>query len=109
MTGRFCVKIEGMKRDENIRTLKAREADLRAQGVTHAAVFGSVARNEQGPESDIDILVDIDPTVVVTMFDYAGAKDYVASLFLQSVDVIDRDALRPRVRPRICADSIYAF
>ena len=98
-----------MKRDEIVSTLKAREADLRAQGVTHAAVFGSVARNEQGPESDIDIVVDLDPSVVVTMFDYAGVKDYVASLFQQSVDVIDRDALKPRFRPRVSADAIYAF
>ena len=98
-----------MKRDEIIATLKEREADLRSHGVTHAALFGSVARNEQSAESDIDILVDLDPAVVVTMFDYAGVKDYVASLFQGSVDVIDREALKPRVRPRATADAIYAF
>ena len=98
-----------MKRDEIIRTLKEREADLRAHGVTHAALFGSVARDEQRPDSDIDILVDLDPTVVVTVFDYAGLKDYVASLFQGSVDVIDREALKPRLRPRADADAIYAF
>ncbi len=98
-----------MKRDEIIATLKEREADLRAHGVTHAALFGSVARNEEDAESDIDILVDLDPAVVVTMFDYAGVKDYVVSLFQGSVDVIDREALKPRVRPRATADAIYAF
>src|SRR3984957_7305104 len=84
-----------MKRDEIIKTLKEREADLRAHGVTHAALFGSVARGEQRPDSDIDILVDLDPAVVAAMFDYAGLKDYVASLFQGSVDVIDRQALNP--------------
>ncbi len=64
-----------MKRDEIIRTLKEREAELRARGVTHAALFGSVARDEQRPDSDIDIVVDLDPAVVATMFDYAGLKD----------------------------------
>ncbi len=98
-----------MKRDEIIRTLKERETDLRAHGVTHAAVFGSVARDQQKPNSDVDILVDLDPAVVATMFDYAGLKDYVASLFEGSVDVIDRDALKPRLRPRAAADAIYAF
>lgn len=98
-----------MKRDEIIETLKAREADLRAHGVIHAALFGSVARDEQNAESDIDILVDLDPAIVVTIFDYAGVKDYVASLFRGSVDVIDREALKPRVRPRAAADAIYAF
>jgi uncharacterized protein len=98
-----------MKRDEIIRTLKEREAELRAQGVTHAAVFGSFARNEQTPDSDIDILVDLDPAVVATIFDYAGLKDYVSGLFQGSVDVIDRQALKPRLRPRAVADAIYAF
>jgi predicted nucleotidyltransferase len=98
-----------MKRDAIIETLKKREADLRAHGVVHAALFGSVARDEQNAESDIDILVDLDPAIVVTIFDYAGVKDYVASLFPGSVDVIDREALKPRVRPRTAADAIYAF
>jgi hypothetical protein len=98
-----------MKRDEIIETLKKREADLRAHGVTHAAVFGSVARDEQNAESDIDILVDLDPQIVVTMFDYAGVKDYIAGLFKGSVDVVDREALKPRVRPKAAADAVYAF
>ena len=98
-----------MKRDEIIEKLKEREADLRAHGVTHAALFGSVARDEQRPDSDIDILVDLDPAVVATMFDYAGLKEYVAALFQGSVDVIDREALKPRFRPRAAADAIYAF
>ena len=98
-----------MNRDEILDTLKARESDLRAHGVKHAALFGSVARGEQRPDSDIDILVDLDPEVVATMFDYAGLKDYVASLFQGSVDVIDREALKPRLRSRAAADVIYAF
>src|SRR5271165_7182303 len=105
----FCGISGLMKRDEIIRTLKEREADLRAHGVMHAALFGSVARDEQRPDSDIDILVDLDPTIVSTIFDYAGLKDYVASLFQGPVDVIDREALKPRVRPRAAADAIYAF
>jgi uncharacterized protein len=72
-------------------------------------LFGSVARDEQRPDSDIDILVDLDPVVVATMFDYAGLKDYVASLFQGSVDVVDREALTPLrlVRPptrSMCSD-----
>jgi predicted nucleotidyltransferase len=98
-----------MKRDEIIKKLKAREADLRARGVMHAALFGSVARNEQNAGSDIDILVDLDPAVIVTMFDYAGLKDYIAGLFDGSVDVVDREALKPRVRPKAAAAAIHAF
>ncbi len=98
-----------MDRDAIIARLREAEADLRAHGVMRAALFGSVARNEQTPDSDIDILVDLDGEIVRTMFDYAGLKDYVASLFPQPVDVIDRNALKPRLRPRVAADAIYAF
>lgn len=107
-SGGSCYK-GAMRRDEIIQTLQARESDLRAHGVIRAALFGSVARDEQRPDSDIDILVELDPAVVATMFDYAGVKDYVAGLFQGSVDVIDRDALKPRLRPRAAADAIYAF
>ncbi len=98
-----------MDRDQIIERLKEREADLRAQGVTHAALFGSVARGEQRPDSDIDIMVDLDPEIVRTVFDYAGVKDFIADLFEGQVDVVHRDGLKHFVRPRATADAIYAF
>jgi len=98
-----------MKRDEIIEKLREREADLRAQGVAHAALFGSVARGDDGPDSDIDILVDLDPAIVVTIFDYAGVKEFIANIFDRPVDVISRESLKPRVLPKATADAIYAF
>jgi len=98
-----------MKRDDIILRLKERQADLRAQGVSHAALFGSVARGEDRADSDIDILVDLDPAIVVTIFDYAGVKEYIAALFDRPVDVVSRETLKPRARPRATADAIYAF
>jgi len=50
-----------------------------ARGVTHAAVFGSVARGENRPDSDIDIMIDIDPEAHITLFDYVGLQDYIAT------------------------------
>jgi hypothetical protein len=98
-----------MTKQDVLDRLRENELALRERGVTHAALFGSVARNEQNAKSDIDILVDLDPAIVATMFDYAGVKDYIAGLFEDSVDVVDREALRPRFRPRAAADAIYAF
>ena len=74
-----------------------------------AAAFGSVARGDSGPESDIDIMVEIDPEAHLTVFDYAGLKDYIASLFEGPVDVVNRDGLKPYVRPAATADAIYGF
>ncbi len=98
-----------MTRDEIIGKLREREADLRAQGVAHAALFGSVARGDDRPDSDIDILVDLAPAIVVTIFDYAGVKHFIADMFDRPVDVVSRETLKPRLRPKAAADAIYAF
>lgn len=101
--------IEEMNRNEALETLRRSEADLRARGVRRAAVFGSVARGDSCPDSDIDIMVEIDPEARLTVFDYAGLKEYIASLFDDPVDVVNRDGLKPHGRPAATADAIYAF
>ena len=45
----------------------------------------------------------------MTLFDYVGLKDYIASLFDGPVDVVNREGLKPYVRPAATADAIYAF
>src|SRR5437867_4903186 len=84
-----------MNREEALKILRRSEGALRARGVAHAALFGSMARGDDRPDSDIDILVEFDPDAHVTVFDYVGVKEYIASLFLQPVDVIDREAFKP--------------
>ncbi len=99
----------GMNRDTIIDKLRSAEAALRARGVYHAALFGSVARGEAGSTSDIDILVDLDPAIVRTVFDYAGVKRYIAEMFGGAVDVVDREGLKPHVRASAIAGAIDAF
>jgi len=82
---------------------------LRARGVAHAALFGSRARGESRPDSDTDIMIEIDPAAHVTLFDYVGLKEYIAGLFDGPVDVVNREGLKPYVRPTATADAIYAF
>ncbi len=98
-----------MKRDAILQKLKECEADLRAHGVAHAALFGSVARDEQRADSDIDIMIELDPAARVTMFDYVDIKEYIEGLFSEPVDVVNKDGLKPAVRPNATADAIYAF
>jgi predicted nucleotidyltransferase len=98
-----------MRRDDIIARLKEAEPALRARGIRRAAVFGSVARGDDRPDSDIDIMIEVDPDAHITVFDYVGLKEYVASLFDGPVDVVSRDGLKPYVRPAATADAIYAF
>lgn len=98
-----------MNRYEVLETLKRSEAALRARGVQRAALFGSVARGDNRPDSDIDIMLEIDPEAHITVYEYVGVKEYIGSLFREPVDVVNRDGLKPYVRPAATADAIYAF
>jgi len=98
-----------MDKDAVIATLRANRAALERLGVIHAALFGSVARGEAGPESDIDIAVDMDHEVVRTVYDYVGVRDEIADFFDDPVDVVNRATLKPGVRENVARDLIYAF
>lgn len=98
-----------MNREDIIARLRENEAALRARGVSHAALFGSRARGDDGPGSDTDIMVEIDPTAEVGIYEYVALKDYIAGLLDGPVDVVSRNGLKPYVRPAAKADAIYAF
>ena len=98
-----------MTRDEIIARLRENEPTLRRRGVTHAALFGSRARGDERPESDTDILIEIDPAAPVGVWEYAAIKTYIAGLFDGQVDVVERDGLKPYVKPAATAEAVYAF
>lgn len=98
-----------MDKHHAIETLKRHRAELERRGVRHAALFGSTARGEQGPKSDIDILIDIDPTSRMGVYEYAALKNFIGTLFEAPVDVVERAGLKPAVRPSVLRDAVDAF
>lgn len=98
-----------MNRQDILDRLRENESILRARGVTHAALFGSRARGDNRPDSDTDIMIEVDPEAVISVYDYVGLKEFIASLFDGRVDVVSRDGLKPYVRPAATADAVYAF
>jgi predicted nucleotidyltransferase len=98
-----------MNSSEALDTLRRSEHALRGRGVKHAALFGSVARGDHRPDSDIDIMIEIDTDARITVFEYVDLKEYIAGLFDGPVDVVNRDGLKSHVRPAALSDAIYAF
>jgi predicted nucleotidyltransferase len=61
------------------------------------------ARGEDRPDSDTDIMIDLDPEAPISVWRYVGLKDFIASLFDGPVDVVNRESLKQHVRPAVIA------
>lgn len=104
------VQSEALTLPEVLTTLRRHERELRRQGVTAAAVFGSVARGEARPGSDVDVVVKIDPGANFSLLDHAGLRIFLSDLLGCPVDVVvDGNSVRPRLRKRLSSEAVPAF
>jgi len=98
------------ERDRVLRVLRQHEAELRAQGITRLRMFGSMARGDAGPASDVDLIADIDRNVSFSLLDLAGLQDFLQALLGRKVDVGTTAAkMRPRMRQRFEAEAIEVY
>ena len=97
-------KREAMRRDEALAVLRDRLGDLTPKGVKSLALFGSVARDEAGPDSDLDLLVEFEGAA--TFDRYMGLKIYLEDLLGSRVDLVMRKALRPRMVPSVEREAV---
>jgi uncharacterized protein len=88
--------------------LRQAEPDLKLQfGVAKVGIFGSFARREERPESDVDVLVTF-RTGEKTFDHFMGTKFYLENLFGRKVDLVTDAALKPLIREPILREVIYA-
>lgn len=94
-----------MSREEVKTRLAERREALRAFGVKRLAIFGSVARGEEGPSSDLDVLVEFESSP--TFDAYMDLKFFLEDLFRCRVDLVTRGSLHPLLRPHVEKEAVY--
>ncbi|MCZ7534587.1 MAG: nucleotidyltransferase family protein [Acidimicrobiia bacterium] len=88
-----------------LRRRSAQLAEVSARrGASNLRVFGSVARGEATPSSDLDLLVDLQPGR--SLFDLGGLLMDLSELLGVEVDVVTEAGLKPRVRDRVLAEAV---
>lgn len=98
-----------MTLDKALGILRANKDGLRAKGVLHAAVFGSVARGEAREDSDVDVLVEIDRDMHIGVFQYAGIELDLCDLMKKKVEIASVDGLKSFAREEILREKVDAF
>ena len=93
-----------MRRDEVTKVLQAQTTELRRFGVKSLRLFGSVARDEAAPGSDVDLLVGFEKPPGFSTF--MKLRIFLEDLLDAKVDLITESGLRDRVRPYVEKDAI---
>ncbi len=91
------------------RVLRRHEAELRALGAAQLSLFGSLARGEAGPGSDVDVVIDIVPGRKFSLFDPGEVRVKLCELLGRDADAVIGDDLRPEFRGRIARDLAEIF
>lgn len=90
--------------------LKNAQPLLAARGIAHAALFGSVARNEAKDASDIDILLTPAPGAVLSLFDLGALQSILEEAFAGlRVDIVLAPVRKPALRQSIERDAAHVF
>ena len=87
--------------------LRAHRTEIAIHGVKSLALFGSVARDEAGPESDIDLLVEFSRPVGLLQF--IDLKQYLEGLLGCPVDLGTPNSLKPRLKDHVIQEAIYVI
>jgi predicted nucleotidyltransferase len=102
-----------MNKDEVISTIKRHEDELRAAGVLKLSLFGSIARGEATEESDIDVAVLLEDSIMHSGLGYFGVmghvKERLEEITGRPVDIISEPILKERLAREVERDRQVAF
>ncbi|MBW4040305.1 MAG: nucleotidyltransferase family protein [Acidobacteria bacterium] len=98
-----------MSRDEVLTKLRQHAPVLQAEGILHLALFGSTARNEARPDSDVDLMAEYDPNRRLGLFELGRIHYTIEDLLGTKVDLANRLHMRPIIKESAEEDAIDAF
>ncbi len=98
-----------MDREDVIAMLRGHESELRAAGVVRLSLFGSTARGDSGPNSDVDLLVAFDDTRRISLLDIVGIERQIPQMLKCPAELTEEGTLKPRVRKNVEAEAVRAF
>ena len=93
-----------MRLEQVATILREHQAELHRWDIASLAVFGSVARGEAGPDSDVDLLVDFGRPV--GLFHFVRLQRRLEEILGRRVDLVTRDALRPTMRAQVLTEAV---
>ena len=89
--------------------MKGIQEYFRQEPVERAWLFGSFSRMEERPDSDIDILVDIDKSAQIGLIYYAGMINSLEKILGRKVDLVEEEAIKPFARENINRDKVLVY
>jgi predicted nucleotidyltransferase len=98
-----------MDREHVIATLRGHESELRAAGIIRLSLFGSTARGDYCPDSDIDLLAAFDDTRRISLPDVVGMEEQLSRMLGRTVDLVEEGTLKPRAQKNVEVEAVRAF
>ena len=95
--------------EQVIATLRAHKRELRQAGIRRLSLFGSVARGDAEPDSDVDLAAELDPEAHIGLFALGALERRLAELVGRKVDLLPEPVEKPRLRANIDRDRRRAF
>jgi predicted nucleotidyltransferase len=98
-----------MDKERILGILREHEPDLKAAGVLHLHLFGSVARGDNTPASDVDLLFDCDEAKAETLLSLYGLENRITDILGFPVHLSSAKYIRPQIRKRVMREAVLAF